>query len=203
MRIIKEWFNGLSNTGRVIVVSAIAVLSVGGMNALAQPSVPSEFNESSNTAQSTKQVHSPKIEKRTLTTTEPVKFSSSTIEDPALESGLTQTRVAGVDGIKTHYFDVTYTDGVETKRDEVKSEVTTAVINEVIAKGTKVTPPPAPAASCPNGTYVNTYGNTVCSPAYSSTVPSGATAECVDGTYSYSQSRRGTCSHHGGVANWL
>ena len=28
-------------------------------------------------------------------------------------------------------------------------------------------------------------------------------AICRDGTYSYSQSRRGTCSHHGGVAQWI
>jgi len=28
------------------------------------------------------------------------------------------------------------------------------------------------------------------------------TAKCRDGTLSYSQSRRGTCSHHGGVAEW-
>jgi hypothetical protein len=33
--------------------------------------------------------------------------------------------------------------------------------------------------------------------------PSGATAQCVDGTYSYSQHRSGTCSHHGGVARWI
>lgn len=33
--------------------------------------------------------------------------------------------------------------------------------------------------------------------------PSGASALCRDGTYSYSGSRRGTCSWHGGVAQWL
>lgn len=33
--------------------------------------------------------------------------------------------------------------------------------------------------------------------------PAGATAICVDGTYSYSQHRSGTCSHHGGVTQWL
>ena len=32
--------------------------------------------------------------------------------------------------------------------------------------------------------------------------PSGATAKCRDGTLSYSRNRRGTCSHHGGVAVW-
>src|SRR5665213_301752 len=34
-------------------------------------------------------------------------------------------------------------------------------------------------------------------------VPPGASAQCRDGTYSYSQHRSGTCSHHGGVAVWL
>jgi Protein of unknown function (DUF3761)/zinc-ribbon domain len=33
--------------------------------------------------------------------------------------------------------------------------------------------------------------------------PAGATAQCRDGSYSFSRSRRGTCSHHGGVARWL
>lgn len=51
--------------------------------------------------------------------------------------------------------------------------------------------------------YTNTQGNTVHSPAYSNSAPDGATAICGDGTYSFSQSRRGTCSHHGGVSQWL
>lgn len=51
--------------------------------------------------------------------------------------------------------------------------------------------------------YVNSRGNYVPSPAYSDTIPVGASAQCGDGTYSFSQSRRGTCSHHGGVARWL
>ena len=33
--------------------------------------------------------------------------------------------------------------------------------------------------------------------------PPGATARCSDGTFSFSQHRSGTCSHHGGVAVWL
>jgi hypothetical protein len=36
-----------------------------------------------------------------------------------------------------------------------------------------------------------------------SSAPPGATARCNDGTYSYSQHHQGTCSHHGGVAEWL
>src|SRR4051812_34627273 len=51
--------------------------------------------------------------------------------------------------------------------------------------------------------YKNVDGNTVHSPAYSDAIPAGATAQCGDGTYSFSQHRSGTCSHHGGVARWL
>lgn len=50
--------------------------------------------------------------------------------------------------------------------------------------------------------YTNSYGNRVQSPTYYNSRPAGATALCRDGTYSFSQSRRGTCSHHGGVARW-
>lgn len=35
-----------------------------------------------------------------------------------------------------------------------------------------------------------------------STPNSGASARCRDGSLSYSANRRGTCSHHGGVAEW-
>lgn len=52
-------------------------------------------------------------------------------------------------------------------------------------------------------TYTNSVGNTVKSPTYSDTVPAGATAKCKDGTYSFSKSRSGTCSRHGGVASFL
>jgi len=54
-----------------------------------------------------------------------------------------------------------------------------------------------------SGTYVNSKGQTVKRPESCSGSPKAATAQCVDGTYSFSQSRRGTCSHHGGVAKWF
>jgi hypothetical protein len=60
----------------------------------------------------------------------------------------------------------------------------------------------------PNGSfaegagYTNSKGNRVRSPTRTpdNQPPAGASAQCRDGTYSFSQSRRGTCSHHGGVA---
>lgn len=51
--------------------------------------------------------------------------------------------------------------------------------------------------------YINSAGQRVQSPSYYPSAPRGATARCVDGTYSFSRNRRGACSHHGGVAQWL
>lgn len=56
-----------------------------------------------------------------------------------------------------------------------------------------------------HGSYINKYGEVIHSPAKSKSgkAPAGASAHCRDGSYSFSHSHRGTCSHHGGVANWL
>lgn len=57
----------------------------------------------------------------------------------------------------------------------------------------------------PHRHYTNADGNDVHSPTKSlnGQAPSGASAKCRDGSYSFSHHRRGTCSHHGGVAAWL
>ena len=59
------------------------------------------------------------------------------------------------------------------------------------------------AQSESNDYYINSDGEWVQSPTFYDSQPSGATAICRDGTYSFSRNRRGTCSHHGGVAQWL
>jgi|GraSoiStandDraft_4_1057263.scaffolds.fasta_scaffold119910_1 hypothetical protein len=59
------------------------------------------------------------------------------------------------------------------------------------------------AQVCSGGYYVNVNGKCVHRPVRAERPPPGATAKCRDGTYSFSQNHRGTCSHHGGVAAWL
>lgn len=56
-----------------------------------------------------------------------------------------------------------------------------------------------------DGHYRNVDGDVVHSPAHTDTgaAPAGASAQCRDGSFSFSAHRRGTCSHHGGVARWL
>jgi hypothetical protein len=56
------------------------------------------------------------------------------------------------------------------------------------------------STSCPSDYYRNSSGHCVHRP---SNDPTGATALCNDGTYSYSEHASGTCSHHGGVARWI
>jgi hypothetical protein len=53
--------------------------------------------------------------------------------------------------------------------------------------------------------YINRSGHEVHSPSHAKdgTAPAKATARCRDGTYSFSQHRQGTCSHHGGVQSWF
>ena len=48
--------------------------------------------------------------------------------------------------------------------------------------------------------YTNVSGDGVHSPMRLAGRPAGATAHCSDGSWSFSQHARGTCSHHGGVA---
>ncbi|HVW53108.1 MAG TPA: DUF3761 domain-containing protein [Trinickia sp.] len=55
-----------------------------------------------------------------------------------------------------------------------------------------------------HGHYRNKSGQDVHSPAktMNGSVPAGASAKCADGTYSFSRHHSGTCSRHGGVAQW-
>jgi hypothetical protein len=59
---------------------------------------------------------------------------------------------------------------------------------------------PAPAATAAKS---STATKSVPTATASNTDPTGATAKCKDGTYSKSAHRSGTCSSHGGVAEWL
>jgi len=116
---------------------------------------------------------------------------------------------------------MTLSDGSNTPQNQPTQGVTPATYQtEVHANTTSQSPqPPASSESITQKSvvpstytspglsndnyYTNSAGNEVHSPAYSNTVPDGASAQCRDGTYSFSQSRRGICSHHGGVSVWL
>ncbi len=76
----------------------------------------------------------------------------------------------------------------------VPAETGTPPMSDAVA--TPISPttgPPAPQpATVPTGVSI-----------HAPTSPAGATAICDDGTYSYSAHHQGSCSHHGGVAQFL
>ena len=189
----KERLSSLSRFSRTGLISAvlIAAIALGSQTSGAPHNNDLTGVKGASTTQ-------PVNTTRTETTTESIPYTSSTVFDSSKSSGTTLVTTTGLNGVKTITWTVNLTNGIEIGRTKVSEDVTTQPVNEVITKGTYVAP-----VYCPNGTYVNTYGNTVCSPYSSPTTPSGATAICRDGSYSFSQSRSGTCSHHGGVSRWL
>jgi hypothetical protein len=172
-----------------------AILVIVGLTLFG--TIVSATQPSSTPAANTTVQAAPVITHKTDVQTSSIPYESTTQYDATKTSGTSTITTTGVDGVETKTYDVTLTDGVETSRSLTSDVTTTAPITQVTTIGTYVTP------SCTNGSYINSAGNRVCSPETSSSTPAGATAQCSDGTYSFSQSRSGTCSHHGGVAVWL
>jgi hypothetical protein len=89
-----------------------------------------------------------------------------------------------------------------------KAKTAAAATTAAPATAAAAAPAAAPAATpaaAPSTTAAKTATATKSAPtaAASNTDPTGATAKCKDGTYSKSTHRSGTCSSHGGVAEWL
>lgn len=190
MKRMKKWLHNASLVNKFVILAILSVIFLGVLSAAAQPAI--------NTSVINEVKSSPKIETKPLSITEAIPYTSSTVNNSSLDQGVTRIVTKGVDGVLTHTYQVVYADGVETSRSKSIDTITTPVVNEVVEIGTKI-----PTPICSNGTYINSSGNTVCRPETSTNIPSGATARCSDGTYSFSQSRSGTCSHHNGVAEWL
>lgn len=195
--VFSRWFGKDINRKRIAMIfGGLMVASFIATSAFASPSKekpqpkPEAF---------TQQVSTPKIETKEETKTDDIAFQTENKDDSTLEKGQTQVKQEGKNGTKETKYKVTYTNGKETAREIISEVVTVQPVNKIVLSGTKVT---APVVSSPNqsNTYTNVDGNTIESP---SSNQSGATAKCKDGTYSHSQHRSGTCSGHGGVAEWL
>lgn len=161
----------------------------------------------------------PVITTKKVTETKSVAYSTKKYNTNKLAKGKTRVDKQGKEGKREIVYEITYKDGKEISKKVISDKVTVKPVDKVIVVGTYVAPKKTVKtttrssssyyynpyssyySSCPNGSYVNSYGNVVCRP---STRNNGtATAVCRDYTYSYSQHRSGTCSHHGGVMYWL
>jgi len=108
------------------------------------------------------------VVKRTVTETEPIKFSTRRVKDNDLPKGETEKRTAGVNGVRTKTYAVTVVDGRETSRELLKSEVTRKPRAAVVAVGTYT----EPAEDDDGG----------CAPGYDPCVPVASDVDCAGGS---------------------
>lgn len=138
----------LSTAKKIIVGTAGGLLLLGAIGAAGQPTpkktatielTPSAATKGAETARPAPQ---PTIETKMVTETEPIPFSTTTVNDPTLEKGKTAVTAQGVNGVRTKTYKVTLTNGKETARELIKEEVSQQPVTQVTALGTKV------AANC-------------------------------------------------------
>jgi uncharacterized protein YabE (DUF348 family) len=110
---LQGWFTALSFIGKVGVVTATAAsaATVGNI------------------------VDIPTIETRTVTQSEVIPFETTFEDDPTLEIGKTTVKEAGKEGNKDVTYDITLSDGKETKREVTYTQVKTEPKNQISLKG--------------------------------------------------------------------
>lgn len=168
------WFRGLSNSGKVAVVSVATLLTIGTVGTLAQSGSDSPNTPPASSA-APAPVPEPKPASAPVVTTELKKevvgYTEEKREDSSLAKGQTKTVQEGADGERTITFEVTTLDGKETSRKELKNEITKAPINKITRVGTYVAPAPAPKPK------------SNCDPNYSGAcVPVASDVDCAGGS---------------------
>ena len=122
----------------------------------------------------------PSVEVRTETAEEPVPFAATNADDPGHDVGWTAVTTAGVNGVKTKTYRVTYADGVETSRELVSEAVTTAPVDQVTSVGSRQPAPPPPPAPAPAPAPAPGGG---CDPNYAGAcVPIASDVDCAGGS---------------------
>jgi uncharacterized protein DUF3761/surface rod structure-forming protein G len=199
-----NWARRLNFRAALIAILAVSLLAGG---CVSQERVRStEPTEAPFEAPSPSPSPTPLFETREISEPQFVPRQEQVVRDPTLFEGTSRVKQEGSDGVETIHFSVTYRDGSEITRTEVSRVVTDRPAPRIILIGIKKrTQGGSGGGTCTSGGdgYTNSDGDWVQSPCQSDSAPAGATAECGDGTYSFSQHRSGTCSHHGGVARWL
>ena len=155
MKVIEK-FNTFTPVKKLVLVSGsiFTLLFLGSFGSTTnQSSTPNDTAEQQSLQQSVDLTEKQPIsttETRSESKTETITFESITKNDSSVEQGRTIKSVYGVAGERTITYEVQYTDGQETSRKEVSSEITKEPITEVTLIGTKapyVAPTPTPQAS--------------------------------------------------------
>jgi len=184
VRVTNQTWHRLSAAQKAgLIVAAVALPCVGGVAVLgaftpddkAPAPTPTaqvqqladQVTETSPTPAKTTPKATPKIETRTVTETEPIKFKKRTVKDEYLPVGEKEERTGGREGTRTLTYTVTLVDGKETGRKLVSSKVTRKPVDEVIAVGTYEEPD-------------DNDGD--CAPGYDPCVPVASDVDCAGGS---------------------
>ncbi|MER7335204.1 MULTISPECIES: G5 domain-containing protein [unclassified Micromonospora] len=109
------------------------------------------------------------MQTRTDTETQRIAYQTRTIRDSSLPKGTRKVTTRGVVGVRTLTYQVTVTDGVQTAKKLIKSEITKAPVTQVVRVGTKETrtcDPNYSGACVPVASDVDCAGGSGNGPAY-------------------------------------
>ncbi|MEV0719507.1 G5 domain-containing protein [Asanoa sp. NPDC050611] len=111
----------------------------------------------------------PTIEKRTVTETKAIPYSTKRVNDSSLAKGTTRVSTRGVAGVKTLTYEVTLTNGTQTGKKLVRTVITKQPVTQVTRVGTKVAQkcdPNYSGACVPIASDVDCAGGSGNGPAY-------------------------------------
>ncbi|WP_245724539.1 G5 domain-containing protein [Micromonospora citrea] len=112
---------------------------------------------------------SPTVRTSTVTETQRIAYRTRTVSDSSLPKGTKKVTTRGVAGVKTLTYQVTVTDGVQTAKKLIRSEVTRAPVTQVVRVGTGETrrcDPNYSGACVPVASDVDCAGGSGNGPAY-------------------------------------
>lgn len=69
---------------------------------------------------------------------ESIAFTNRTENDSTMEKGTSKSKQVGKNGVRTKTYKITYEDGEQVSKNLVKNEVTTAPVDQITLKGTKI-----------------------------------------------------------------
>ncbi len=149
MKKFGKWFKELPDTKQFLFIAVILIALFAGGSALSP--------NTSNTADKkppTTTTDGPTIITKTVTEARTVNFDNQSVDDSSLPKGTNKVTTQGANGTETLTYKVTYSDGAETNRQLIKTEVTKQPVTQISSRGTYVAPPkPKPQSNCdPNYT---------------------------------------------------
>ncbi|MDO5398386.1 MAG: G5 domain-containing protein [bacterium] len=147
------------------------------------------------------------VDEKTEETAVPVDFDTIYTEDASLAKGETKVVQAGVQGEKLITQHVVYRDGTEVSRETLSEEITDEPVQQIIAKGTKITATPEPSKSvtapaAKGSGFSSDTGSTINGMKYRKKITMQATAYSTSPSENggYAVSAKGNPLKHGIVA---